>query len=155
MGYQDILVAYSPEGYNQLLSRIKTMEELDYNYIVDLFSNNSTFSSVKHCVSEDGCHIFAFSCVQTYAKDMVAFIHSRLHDNNYIDQDEFLMMTLGEFGQEIIIGNFYSNPFDMMFIRRLGYNVYAFTQDNSLILPKKEVRVNIWHDSFFKYFSQS
>jgi len=137
MGYQDILVAYSPEGYNELLSRIKTMEGLDYNYIVDLLSGNSTISSVHHCVSEDGCHIFEFSCVQTYANDMIAFM--RLHENNYIDQDEFLMMTLNEFGQESIIGNFYSNPFDMMVIRRLDYNVDASTRDNSLILPKKEV----------------
>ena len=140
MGRQDILVAYSPEGYNQLLSRIKTMEESDYNYTVDLLSGESTISSVQHCQSEDGCHIIAFSCVQTYAKDMIAFM--RLHENNYIDQDEFLMMTLGEFGQESIIGNFHSNPFDMMVVRRLDYNVDASTPHNSLILPKKEVELN-------------
>jgi hypothetical protein len=117
MGYrEDVAVAYTQEGWRQLLSCINELESEDVSNAIDLIDNAD-----KHIADNDGNHFLFFSCVKVYADDMKPYMYA--HESGEIHSDTFFMLCLGEDGAESMHGNWWDNHFGIVSHREIQYEL--------------------------------
>jgi hypothetical protein len=134
MGYrEDLAIAYTPEGWNALLSEIASPHlcEYDQNLLVELLNEAD-----QHYASNDGCHFLLFESRKLGCDDMQLLLHT-VHGK--IDDENWLTVALGEDGCEETQGQFWDNPFSMGVQRSLEFDVGGCDQQLSRIgsLAKK------------------
>lgn len=115
MGYrEDVAIAYSPEGWNQFLSALKSLSDDQRAPIVELIEGADEAQ-----INEDGEFLIRWSYVKTYCDDFKAYLD--LHSQ--VSCDEYYGVFLGEDGAQETRGSYCDTPYN------LGFNYSINTND--------------------------
>jgi hypothetical protein len=114
MGYrEDVACVFSPDGWNQFLSAVKSYSAEDMDTVRGLI-NGADIARI----TLDGERFFKFDYVKTTTPDF-----SLLTDAcKQVDENEYLVLMLGEDGGEEYFGDFHGNQFCIGVSRMISYD---------------------------------